>query len=77
MSKEMWGTVTSLAKNINDSVHIILEPCSISIRSFHTEKRNLCPIVEWTYVFTLRYPLKDLSAERDVVGIVVKMELAL
>jgi hypothetical protein len=21
------GTVTSLAKNINDSVHIILEPC--------------------------------------------------
>jgi hypothetical protein len=35
-------------------------------------------IVEWrTFVFTLRYPLKDLSAERDVVGIVVKMELAL
>jgi hypothetical protein len=40
------------------------------------EKINFCPIVEWTYVFTLRYPLKDLSAERDVVGIVVKMELA-
>jgi hypothetical protein len=29
------------------------------------------------YVFTLRNPLKDLSADHDVVGIVAKMELAL
>jgi hypothetical protein len=32
--------------------------------------------MERRYVFTLRNPLKDLSAEHDVLGIAAKMEIA-
>ena len=35
----MWGTVASMAKNINNSVHVIYKS-SISICSFHAKKRN-------------------------------------
>jgi hypothetical protein len=69
--------VTSLAKNVNNYVHIILES-SISICQFHTEKEKCYSgVLDQLWNFTLRNPLKDLSAEHDVAGIVAKMELAL
>jgi hypothetical protein len=69
--------VSSSAKHVSNSVHIILES-SISICPFHTEKEKCYSgVLDQLWNFTLRNPLKDLSSDHDVAGIVAKMELAL
>jgi hypothetical protein len=73
----MWGTVTSLAKNINDSVHIILEPCSISRREEKYLTHCGTKVRPHPSLPTVTHWKIFLQNINDVVGIVAKMEFAL